>query len=183
LILGRVRARKVSFKGELLTRATVRQSTVSTLIVLLLIMPGCCGSYDSGTKAKDEDARLWLHNWTGPYNWTAMTDWRRVSDSRMQQAETLLQVKDSKEITAEQAHDLTGMASAPGERPAAPYLLRGVGAAVGNWPQEVYTRTGGDVWVGGGANSRCPVAMRRRPVVVWMSSPPREVYVTFIVAQ
>lgn len=162
---------------------TARQSILSTVIVLLLIMPGCCGSYDSATRAKDEDARRWLHYWTQPYNWTKISEWRGVTESRTQEAEMLLQAKDSIQVTAEEAHNLTGTSNTADQMHGTPYLLRGVGDAVGKWPQEIYITENSEVWVGGGANSRCPVAMRRRPVVVWMGSPPKDLYVTFVVAK
>ncbi len=100
----------------------------------------------------------------------------------MPKVEALLQSAASVRMTGEQAHDLIGEPSFPGER-GTPYLLRAVGDAGGKWPQEVFIGPNGEVWVGGGANSRCPVPMQRRGVVAWLNDAPSEVYVTFVVGR
>lgn len=170
--------------GNHFTTAMMWQTKFSWLVIFLFVfmVSGCCPSYDSGSKARDEEARQWLRSWPGSYDWAKITQWKNVSESRMQKAEMLLQAKASVRITTEQAHDLIGESGFP-EELGVPYLLRAVGDGGGKWPQEVYMRPSGEMWVGGGANSRCPVPMRRRGVIVWLKDAPSEVYVTFVVGK
>ena len=60
-----------------------------------------------------------------------------------------------------------------------PYLLRAVADARGKLPVGLSVRPNGDVWVGGGANTKCPVPRRRQALVAWLDRAPAEVYITF----
>ena len=142
---------------------------------------GCCKSFDSSTKQENEEARTWVTgSWTGKYDWTSIGQWSSVSESRMLQAKMLLQMTSSARITPEQARDLTGESGFDDVK-GTPYLLRAVVDANGNFPVDPSSRPNGDVWVSGGANSKCTVPMRRRPVVAWLNKAPEKVYVTFYV--
>ena len=79
-----------------------------------------------------------------------------------------------------QAQELVGESNLPEEKET-PYLLRAVGDANETFPLEPSLRPDGTVWVGGGANSKCPVPMQRRPFVAWLNRMPEKVYVTFYV--
>jgi hypothetical protein len=155
--------------------------------VLLIVFPfgsdGCCRSFDSDTSKKDEAAREWLRYWPGKYDWVETSHWKSVTESKMPQAELLLREAGSVRLTDAQAVDLTGSSSQSTASSQAPYLLRGVNASPVRFPLEIFVRSNGNVWVGGGANSQCPVPMQRRSVVAWLDQPPHEVYVTFIVGK
>jgi hypothetical protein len=101
----------------------------------------------------------------------------------MSRAASLLRDLSFLPLTEGQATQLTEDSVRPKGMLGKPYLLRGVGPATRKFPQEVYVRANGDIWVGGGANSRCPIPMERRAVIAWLDSPPHEVYVTFVVAK
>jgi hypothetical protein len=83
-------------------------------------------------------------------------------------------------MTKEEAQELVGESNVT-EGNETPYLLRAVGDAKEVFPLELDVRPDGTVWVGGGASNKCPMAMRRRPVVVWLDRMPGKVYVTFYV--
>ena len=150
---------------------------------LFLTGSGCCKTFDAETAKGNDAAREWLRDWPGKYDWVEeKLRWKNVAKAKMPQAELLLRETASVRITGEQARDLIGQSSSPGWT-GTPYLLRAVGDAPGKWPQEVFVRPSGEVWVGGGANSRCPVPKQRRAVVAWLDQSPRDVYVTFIVGK
>jgi hypothetical protein len=148
-------------------------------IVCCFTLCGCCGHFDIATKKNDEDAGAWLtRSWSGPYNWRQLGAWRSVADAKVPQADLLLRDTALLQITWEQAGDLTGQASFPVIK-GIPFLLRGVGDARGRFPLELFVRANSEVWVGGGANSKCPVAKLRKPAVAWLDKAPSKVYVTF----
>lgn len=151
--------------------------------VLLLALWGCCPSFDSATRQADGAARKWLRGYSGSFDWALITQWKNVPDGNVANAERLLEEVAALRLTEREAHDLVGDFMPAEEGRGSPYLLRAVGDARGKFPVEVSVRRNGDVWVGGGANSRCPVAMRRRAVVAWLDKPPAEVYLTFVVAR
>src|SRR5207249_981553 len=93
-------------------------------------------------------------------------------------AKMQLQSTASVQITSDEAHNLTGEAGFD-EGARTPYLLRAVSDSRNVFPVELYSRGNGDIWVAGGANSKCPVPMRRSPVVVWLDKAPKKAYVTF----
>lgn len=132
-------------------------------------------------KQEDEEASRWVtRSWEGQYDWKDIAQWNRVTAIKMQQAKMLLQSAPSVRITYEQAHDLTGE-SGFDEGEGSPYLVRAVADANGIFPVEPSVRPSGDVWVGGGANSKCSVAKQRQAVVLWLEKVPERIYVTFYV--
>lgn len=71
---------------------------------------------------------------------------------------------------------------------ARPYLLRSVVAAkykqIEKFRVHVNARSrNSDIWIASGAIGTRPVAMGRQPIVVWLDSPPGDVFVTFSVAE
>lgn len=155
---------------------------VVTLAVILLLVSGCCKGFDAVTAARHRDATNWLHAWTGPYDWTKKSEWRPVQPSHITQAGVLLETKPYVRLSSSQADDLVSIGDLFHEN-LTPYLVRAVEDAENRWPQEVFVRTSGEIWVGAGANSRCPVPMERRPVVVWLNDNPQDVFVTFVVGR
>lgn len=101
----------------------------------------------------------------------------------MSQAELLLRDVAFVQLTEAQALDLIGEPFDESRTHEALYLLRGVNASPTRFRQQVFLRANGDVWVGGGANSRCQVPMEKRAVVVSLDRPPHDVYVTFVVGK
>ena len=98
-------------------------------------------------------------------------------------AEVLLRDKSCVELTELAAQELIGDATNKANMGGIPVLLRAVGTVDGKFSLELYVRSSGDVWVGGGANSRCPVPMKRRAVVARLEKMPREVFVSFVVGK
>jgi hypothetical protein len=161
--------------------ALVPAFAVVALAVSLVL--GCCRSFDVETVKRDKLARAWMHPWPGKYDWVEISQWKAVTDSRMSKAESLLAGTGFLQLTKAQANDLVEEAIQPQSVSGALYLLRGVDAVRGKYPQEVFVRSNGEVWVGGEAISQCPVPMERRAVVAWLEQPPREVYITFSVGK
>src|SRR5262249_20161805 len=149
--------------------AAIRGATNSLGILLLVtaVLSGCCRSFDSTTKDNDTAAREWIRDWRGQMDWKQISTWRNVSKTKLAQAEQLLRHTASVQVPEEKALDLI---NDPNFRvsPGRPYLFRAVGDAKDYWPQEVSIGPQGEIWIGGGANSRCAVAMHRRAVVVWL---------------
>ena len=140
-----------------------------------------CGSFDTEARKHDDAARGWLHSWDGEYNWNEFSDYRTVPVLKMPQAELLLQTAALVPLTEAQALELSGGQAAA--KPGKPYLLRAVGAFQGSLHLEVCNRANGDIWVGSGAISRCPVPIQRLAIVAWLDQQPKNVYVTFAVAR
>lgn len=111
-----------------------------------------------------------------------MKAWNSVVPEKLASAEALLADKAFVGITEQQVRDLASE-SPPTNQRGVPYLLRAVGDAGGTFSLEVFVRPNGDVWIGGGANSRCPVAMKRRAIIAWLEKSPNEVYLTFVVGK
>lgn len=164
-----------------LNMTRVRRIIFSLTATLLFTVSGCCKTFDSLTKQENAEALGWVtESWTGQYDWKDIPQWNRVTESKVSQAKAILQSRAAVKITGEQARDLTDEFGFD-ETKGAPYLLRAVGDAKGTFPVDPTVRPNGDVWVNGGANSKCPVARQRRAVVVWLEKMPEKVYVTFSV--
>lgn len=163
-----------------------RPALVPALAVVILaasLVLGCCRSFDAETANRDELARTWMRPWPGKYDWVEISQWKAVADSRMSKAESLLSGIGFMRLTQAEASDLINETIQPQSVNGALYLLRGVNAVRGRYPQQVFVRSNGEVWVGGEAISGCPVPLGRRPVVAWLDQPPREVYITFSVGK
>jgi len=161
------------------TLASVRRIVLSSIVILSFMVSGCCKRFDSSTKQENEAARGWVTgSWEGQYDWTRIARWKSVTGSRSSRAQELLQTRPVVQLTAAEAQELVGEPSLL-EEMGAPYLLRAVGDAQGTIPLELSVRPDGTLWVGWGGNSKCPVPMRRRPVVAWLDNPPGKIYVTF----
>jgi hypothetical protein len=153
------------------------------VLVLTIAISGCCGSFDPDTSKEDVAARAWLHMWPDSAAWQQRTGWEEVSELGISKATTLLLDKPFVPLTEQQAGELMRVSSVSQKRAGSFYLLRAVGAAGGKLPLQLFLRGNGEVWVGGEAISRCPVPMRRRPVVIWLETPPSILYVTFLVGK
>jgi hypothetical protein len=159
----------------------VRRLGLWSFALLLFSLTGCCKPFDSSTRQENDAAGQWVtESWRGQYDWTRIAKWRPVTESGILQADTLLNSVAVVRITTDEARDLVGESNLA-QREETAYLLRAVADANGVFPLELDVRPDGAVWAGGGANSKCPVGMRRRPVVVWLSRMPEKVYVTFYV--
>jgi hypothetical protein len=141
----------------------------------------CCGVKSVEVRNEDRAAQEWIRDWPGKYDWEKFSSWSDVSQSNNSAAQSLLHEKSWVQVTEAQAAVLTG--AGPSSKREAPFLLRAVGSPETKLPLEVFARADGSVWVGGEAISRCNVPLQRRAIVIWLSHPPREVYVTFDVAR
>lgn len=154
-------------------------SLVLLFIVSCLMCFGCCKAIPPELKKADEAAGAWVTpSWSSRYDWKNLAAWRDVSDSKLVQAEILLRETNSVQVTWAQAQELIGDAGFPVFK-GTPYLLRAVGDAHKRLPLELSVRPNGEVWVGGGANSKCSGPRRRQAVVAWLDKTPAQVYVTF----
>jgi hypothetical protein len=161
------------------TLAKVRRIMLLLVTILPFMVSGCCKPFDSSTKQENEAARGWVTgSWEGQYDWTRIARWKSVTGSNSSRAQALLQARAVVQVTSAEAQELVGESSLPDEM-AAPYLLRAVGDSQGTIPLELSVRPDGTLWVGWGGNSKCPVPMRRRPVVAWLDKTPGKIYVTF----
>jgi hypothetical protein len=109
--------------------------------------------------------------------------WRTVLDSQEAVAESLLESSPFLPLTDERAVGLVGEFSLPVSSKAKPFLIRAAGSRIGTAGFEVHVNQNGNVTVIGGALSHYNVPPERRPVVVWLDRPPREVYLWFSVAE
>jgi hypothetical protein len=155
--------------------------TLLSALALLSILSGCCKSFGPAEKLENEAARPWLtESPRGQYDWTPIVRQKPVLASNISRAEDLLQSAAVVRITGTDAQELVGELI-PHMETEAPYLLRAVSGDNRTFPLEVYVRPNGNVWVGGGANSKCPVPMRRQPIVAWLEKMPQKLSVTFYV--
>lgn len=157
----------------------VSWSVLPSFVAFCFTWCGCCGRFDSTTTKSDEAALAWLtQSWSGRYDWEQSVAWRNIADSKLPQPEFFLQEASPVQVSWAQAQELIGGASFPVFK-GTPYLLRAVGDSHNRLPLALSVRPNGEVWVGGGANSKCPVAKRRKAVVAWLDKEPRKVFVTF----
>lgn len=164
-----------------LAMGIVRRLELWSAALLLFSLTGCCKPFDSATRQENDAAGQWVtESWRGQYDWMRIPQWRPVLESGILRADTILKSVSVVRITKEEAGNLVGESNLA-EGAETPYLLRAVADAKGVFPLELDVRPDGSVWAGGGANSKCPVGMRRRPVVVWLSRAPDKLYVTFYV--
>ncbi len=173
-------------RGVGIVSKTVAQNPVAILFVIVLfasLQSGCCRFHSTETQKEDRAAREWLRSWPGKYDWTEFAGWSIVAKSSNSVGESLLHDTSWVRLTEAQSLSLIGQSARPSSARGTPYLLRAVGNLRGELPLAVFVRADGTVWVGGEAISRCSVPLQRRAVVVWLDQPPREVYVTFVVAR
>lgn len=148
-----------------------------------MIQAGCCGRFDAQTKLSDDAASIWIHNWQGQFDWSETRNWKEVSPTNFPHAESILGDNRFVALTTNQVRDLLGNSKEPNHLHETPFLVRAVGDARRRFPLETFIRTNGDVWVGGGANSRCAVAKQRRAIIVWLEKQPNDTFVTFVVGK
>jgi hypothetical protein len=161
-------------------------------VVLVGFVPGIsCSSFDRATARLNNAAKEWLHFWPGKFDWNIRLEdsrWKAVISIKIPEAESALADNSSLLLSEAQVFDFTGDSGPHDHSTARPYLLRAVVAAkydrIEKFRVDVNARsTNSDIWIASGALGACPVAMRRQPIVVWLDSPPGEVFVTFSVAR
>src|SRR5215470_16841299 len=139
-------------------------------------------SFDRDTARINDDAKQWLHFWPGQFDWDVDVNGSRlqaVIPARVSAAESALSNTSSVLLTEAQAFDLTGNVRPQVSVTSRPYLLRAVVAAkYKHFPVQAHAHSQNtDIWMGSDAISRCDVPMRRQPMVAWLESAPREVFV------
>jgi len=150
--------------------------------VVVLVFQACCSPLDSERANEDRLAGQWIRNWEFRYDWQQIRTWSEVDEQNTSRAVDLLREKPFMEISKIQAAQFS-RGAVPPSGDSVPFLMRAVGPSDGQFPLDVYTRTGGDVWVAGGAIGRCPIARRRRAVIAWLAASPRNIYNTFSAAR
>lgn len=179
-------------KPALKTTLFVAVTALCGAVVLVRFVPSIrCGWFDSETTRVNDAARQWLHFWPGQFDWDIQLQdsrWKPVIPSKLPDAESALVATSSMLLSETQVLDFTGESDPYDHSTARPYLLRSVVAAkykqVEKFRVDANARSrNSDIWIASGAIGTCPVAMRRQPIVVWLDSPPGEVFVTFSVAE
>ncbi|SRR6266496_3677755 len=173
------------------TTLLVAGSSLCVAIVLVMSTDILCASFDPATARINDAAKQWLHFWPGQFDWNARLEysrWKPVVPTKLPAAEAALATTPSVALTEAQALDFTGEGRPPEAVTARPYLIRSVVAGrvkkLDKFMVDLNARSRNtDIWVASGAIGRCPVPMRRQPLVVWLDNPPREVFVTFGVAE
>jgi hypothetical protein len=94
----------------------------------------------------------------------------------------MLQAPSAVPLTDSQALELAGESPIRLKANTRPFLIRAVGSHVGTSGFEIYTNKNGDVAVIGEALSHHDIPPERRPIVVWLETPPHEIYLWFSVA-
>jgi hypothetical protein len=151
----------------------------ASLAVALTV--GCGQSVDAVRARK---AREWIRN-APTLDWGNELDssqWRVVLDSKEPAAEALLQTTSAVPLTDKEALELVGEPSIRPRTSTKPFLIRAVGSHAGTAGFFVHTNKNNDVTIIGSALSHFPIAPERRPIVVWLGMPPREIYLWFNVA-
>jgi hypothetical protein len=179
---------KPALKNTLLIAVTA----LCGAVVLVRFVPSIrCGSFDSETAKANDAAKQWLHFWPGQFDWNIRLQdsrWKPVISTKIPEAESALAATSSVLLSEVQVLDFTGESDPHDPSTARPYLLRSVVAAkykqIEKFRVNVNARSrNSDIWIASGAIGTCPVAMRRQPIVVWLDTPPGEVFVTFGVAE
>jgi hypothetical protein len=147
---------------------------------------GCHSSIDAVTAEKARRAREWVRLNPSIEEWgdtLADSRWRVVPDSKESVAERMLQVQSALPLTDTQVLELAGEPPMRQETNTRPFLIRAVGSHVGTAGFEIHANRNGDVSAIGMALSHHDIPPERRPIVVWLKTPPHEVYLWFSVAE
>src|SRR5215475_6689686 len=136
---------KLTLKNMLLIGATALCSAV----VLMRFVPTIrCGSFDPATTKINDDAKQWLHFWTGQFDWNgqlADSRWKPVVSTKIRQAESALATTSSVLLSDAQVLEFTGESTPQDASTARPYLLRYVVAAkykkIEKFRVDVHTRS------------------------------------------
>jgi len=156
---------------------------VGAAFLFVSITVGCHTRVDAVTAEKARKAQEWIH-FNPSIEWGDALDksrWRVVLDSKELAAEAMLQNPSAVPLTDSQALELIGE-SEIGEK-VRPFLIRAIGSHVGTSGFEVLANKNGDVTVIGTALSHHEIPPERRPIVVWLETPPHEIYLWFSVAE
>jgi hypothetical protein len=165
-------------------RNTQSYQTLIGAAFLLVSLVGCHSSVDSVTAEKARKAREWVR-FNPSIEWGDTLDesrWRVVLDSEEPVAEVMLQAPSAVPLTDSQALELAGESPIRPKVNTRPFLIRAVGSHVGTSGFEIHTNKNGDVIVIGEALSHHDIPPERRPIVVWLETPPHEIYLWFSVA-
>ncbi len=145
-----------------------------------------CRPFDDSMREENRAAMKWIHHQNSTNQLPPVKEQvGEVIELRISDAISLLNLDSFKPISEARALDFTGQhrpPTAPSSR-LSPYLVRAVGAFSLSGHIAAFVHQNGDVQTSFGTLSHCDVPMRRRPIVVWLSGPPRHVYVSFSVAE
>ena len=157
-------------------------------VVTLVACAGCDHpSVDDVNASSGRAAKEWMRSLPTDVDWGAWdrklehTQWEFVPESEEPSAESLLRTTSCVRLSDDQLAKLEPARRATGT----PYLVRAVSATwrTTTGGTEIQISKDGDLWVRGGVLSHRAVPIERRGIVVWLEQPPREVYVTFGVAE
>ena len=158
---------------------------IGATFLLVSLVVGCHESVDAVTAEKARKAREWIR-FNPSIEWgdtLADSRWRIVLDSKESVAEAMLQVQTAVPLTDNQVLELAGEPPMRPKTNTRPFLIRAVGSHVGTAGFEIQANRNGDITVIGGALSHHDVPPERRPIVVWLETPPHEIYLWFSVAE
>src|SRR5215510_7732126 len=149
-----------------------------------LLVRGCSHQAIDMTAPTSPAANQWLRL-APPFDDRSLKQpqWKLVLKPQQPVAERMLLTVAWVRLTGTQAGELTGGPHGDAAGDTVPYLLRAVGSPVGTSGFHVEVRPDGDVLVEGGARNHYALPIERRAIVAWLNHPPREVYVSFSVAE
>jgi hypothetical protein len=158
---------------------------VGSAFLFVSMTVGCHSSVDAVTAEKARKAREWIR-FNPSIEWGDTLDrsrWRVVLDSKELAAEAMLQTPSAVPLTDSQALELIGESPTREKANTRPFLIRAIGSHVGTSGFEIHANKNGDVTVKWGALSHHDIPPERRPIVVWLETPPHEIYLWFSVAE
>jgi hypothetical protein len=129
-------------------------------------------------------AERWTRLEPHPEGWSNGTDtsfWTQVTPEKRGAAEAKLASVKSVPLNDTDAAELTARFK-PDRKWLRPYLVRAVAPIYGG-KMFVRTRSGTQVWVDSGVLSHCDVPIEKRPLVIWLKSAPKAVFISFSEAQ
>jgi hypothetical protein len=158
-----------------------RQKRIGAAWLLVSLAVGC----HSSVAEKARKAREWIRlnpsiEWGDTLSDSRL---RVVLDSKESVAEGMLQAESALPLTDNQVLELAGELPVRPNTKARPFLIRAVGSHDGTTGFEIHANKNGDVTAIGGALSNHDIPPERRPIVVWLETPPHEIYLWFSVAE
>lgn len=147
---------------------------------------GCNRPAIDTTSSTSKAAESWIRLGPNPPSRGILLDSSRlrvVAGLNEATALSLLEVKPWTQLTDAEAGQLLSFPALRSFDGSKPYLLRAIGSPAARTGFEVELETKGEVWVSGHVLSHHAVPIQRRAIVAWLDQPPRELYVSFSVAE
>lgn len=157
------------------------------VIVALTVgsIAGCNDSAIDTSSSTSKAAERWIHLCDGAACKGMLLDrsrFRVVDGSQQANAVVWLDAKPWTQLTEADAAKLVGSQIQQASN-TKPYLLRAIDSPAVQSAFRIAITSHGDVLVASGALSRHPLPIQRKGIVAWLDQPPRQLYVSFSVAE